>query len=130
MAVSTTKRSMLLQDGIRLYHAGDRRQARFMVRVAADADPGNELVWFWRAGLARNREEAVEHLDAVLRLNPANHRARMWKDRFVSRPQVASTVAAGSGEYRTSLGNLAAATQRRQFDDSLESRETLAAVAA
>lgn len=85
MPASATKDSVLVNEGVRLYRDGKKREARFVLEVAVEAGPGNELAWFWLAALARDPEEAVESLNEVLRLNPANDRARMWRDRFLSR---------------------------------------------
>ena len=51
----------------------------------------NELVWLWRAGVARDREEAVKHLEQALRINPASQVAKSWKCRFAPEPTLNAT---------------------------------------
>jgi twitching motility two-component system response regulator PilG len=66
----------LFRDGVAAARAGDRPRARLLLSEATLADPDNEVLWLWLAGVAERPQDAVAHLERVLRLNPASDRAR------------------------------------------------------
>lgn len=66
----------LLKLGVKLAKAGDRTNARGLVRRAVDLDRSSELAWMWLASLAESPREALASLECVLAINPANEKAR------------------------------------------------------
>ncbi len=66
----------LFREGVAAARAGDRPRARLLLSEATQADPDNEVLWLWLAGVAERPQDAVAHLERVLQLNPASDRAR------------------------------------------------------
>jgi len=67
--------SSRLQAGIAAAQAGDNAQARSYLRAVVQQNPNSELGWLWMAGVAETSEAAMNHLERVLAINPANERA-------------------------------------------------------
>jgi tetratricopeptide (TPR) repeat protein len=88
--------SARLQAGIAAARAGDKAQARQFLRAAIDHNTACELGWLWLAGVAETSEEALQHLERVLALNPKNERARKgiaWhRARLAAQEAVSDTV--------------------------------------
>lgn len=66
----------LLQEGIALARAGERAKAREIFETIVEQDERSEKAWFWLASVVETDEERKICLNNVLRLNPANERAR------------------------------------------------------
>ena len=75
-------RTARVQAGVAAARAGDRAQARALLRAAVANDPGHELAWLWLASVAEMPTEAIQCLERVLTLNPNNERARAGLERY------------------------------------------------
>jgi tetratricopeptide (TPR) repeat protein len=64
-----------LQLGIAAFKAGDKVQARFCLLKAVRDDPNNEQAWGWLSNTAETKNERIECLHRVLRINPKNSAA-------------------------------------------------------
>ncbi|HBI42967.1 MAG TPA: hypothetical protein DDY78_08930 [Planctomycetales bacterium] len=65
-----------VKQGIALARAGDKLQARPLLRQAVEHDPANELAWLWLASVAESPQEALTALERVLALHPDHEQAR------------------------------------------------------
>jgi tetratricopeptide (TPR) repeat protein len=65
-----------LRDAIAQAQAGQRTEARRMLREIVEADPTQALAWMWLATVSTDRAERIEYLERALALNPANNTAR------------------------------------------------------
>jgi predicted regulator of Ras-like GTPase activity (Roadblock/LC7/MglB family) len=74
--ISPTNISERLQIAIKTAKGGDKYTARRMLLDIVEADPSQEQVWLWLAGLAEDLEEAQTYLETVLALNPEHERAK------------------------------------------------------
>ncbi len=72
----------LVRAGSAAIKAGEKVQARTLLREATALAPKNENAWLWRAGVAETPEEGCECLQAVLTLNPNNARAKKGLAQF------------------------------------------------
>lgn len=68
--------SSQLHEAVRLAQAGNKDEARQMLRQIIQTDPNNEMAWLWLASVAAERGEYQHALQEVLRINPANQQAR------------------------------------------------------
>jgi twitching motility two-component system response regulator PilG len=68
--------SKMLEDGINSALAGNKLRARQLLMQVVTAEPNNEVSWMWLAGVAETVEQTVHSLQTVLKLNPANDRAK------------------------------------------------------
>ncbi len=66
---------VLLQEGIAAAKAGNKALARLLLLEATEQDPHSELGWLWLAGVAESPQEALDCLQRVLAINPANPHA-------------------------------------------------------
>jgi twitching motility two-component system response regulator PilG len=89
-----------VQAGVAAAKAGDKPQARELLRAAVAHDPGNELAWLWLASVSETPPDAVACLERVLEINPANERARAGLDRYRSYVAAAETPVAPSARTR------------------------------
>jgi twitching motility two-component system response regulator PilG len=96
-------RTARVQAGVAAARSGDRPQARTLLRAAVANDPAHELAWLWLASVAETPTEAIQCLERVLTLNPANERARAGLERLrtpipevVADPPVAPSTLATS----------------------------------
>lgn len=85
-------RETLLQAGIAAVRARDRARARVLLAEATRRDAGNETGWLWFAGVVESAEQAIDCLERVLELNPANERARAGIAYYRSQQQPAAPV--------------------------------------
>ena len=69
---------VLLKEAIAAYKGGNKSKARFLLEFACRENRNNELVWLWRAFLAKSRTRAQEYVEEVLRINPENEKALEW----------------------------------------------------
>lgn len=65
-----------LRRAIELAQAGQRAEARALLRDFLAAQPNLSEAWLWLASVAASQEERVEALQKVLTLDPANRQAR------------------------------------------------------
>jgi CheY-like chemotaxis protein len=66
----------LVKQGVALARAGDKAQARPLLRQAVEHDPANESAWMWLASAAESPQEALTALERVLALHPDHEQAR------------------------------------------------------
>jgi CheY-like chemotaxis protein len=66
----------LVKQGVALARAGDKAQARPLLRQAVEHDPANESAWMWLASAAESPQESLTALEHVLALNPDHEQAR------------------------------------------------------
>jgi hypothetical protein len=69
-----------LQEAIAQARSGEKDEARFVLQQIVEAEPHNELAWFWLAWCATSKAERIEALQQVVEINPANARARRILD--------------------------------------------------
>lgn len=74
--VSQSKALQLLKDGIAAAKSGDKPLARQRLHEVTGLEPRNELAWLWLGGVAETPHDAVDALQQVLEINPANDRAK------------------------------------------------------
>lgn len=65
----------LLRAGIEAARAGNKKEARQLLRQVIERDPKNEMAWLWTASVADTIQERGQYLERVLQINPANTRA-------------------------------------------------------
>lgn len=75
MAALQTKHNVLFREAVTAAKAGDKIVARALFREVSESEPKSEQAWLWRAALAETAEEAITHLETVLKLNPVNRTA-------------------------------------------------------
>ncbi len=75
----------LLRAGIAAAKRGDKARARFLLRQAASLSDASALAWLWLASVAASREEAIEHLEKALAIDPGHERAREWLGKLRAR---------------------------------------------
>lgn len=68
--------SSQLHQAVGLAQAGQREQARQLLRQVVQANPNNEVAWLWLASVAADQPEYVRALGEVLRINPQNQQAQ------------------------------------------------------
>jgi CheY-like chemotaxis protein len=83
-------RAARLQAGINAARVRDKPRARALLRQASADNHDDEMAWLWLSTVAESTTEGVACLEHVLRLNPANERARASLERH--RAQVLSTL--------------------------------------
>ena len=83
---------LLLKEAIVAYKAGNKTKARFLLDLAARQAPHNELVWLWRAFVAKSRAAALEYVEEVLRINPNNEKALEWYTKLQPMPSAPPTA--------------------------------------
>lgn len=72
--------STQLQQAIELAEAGRKDAARQLLQQVIQAEPYNEIAWFWLAATAADQEKYQRALHRVLVINPANTQARQLLD--------------------------------------------------
>lgn len=75
----------LLKEAAAFHKAGDKEKARALLVEATAANPQNELVWLWRASLARTAAEAMSAIERVLAINSNSEKALAWKIKLEAR---------------------------------------------
>ena len=83
---------LLLREAIAAHKEGNKSKARFLLGSAARESPDNELVWLWRAFLAKSRTKAQEYVEEVLRINPENEKALEWYAKLQPMPSAPPTA--------------------------------------
>jgi twitching motility two-component system response regulator PilG len=68
--------SVRLQAGLAEARAGNKAEARRHLREATRYESGNETAWLCLASVAESPREALTCLERVLKINPANEKAR------------------------------------------------------
>ncbi len=69
---ATSVKTGLLSDAVQAIRLGQKRLAREILANIISADPRNEQAHVWSAAIAETPEEAVQFLERVLEINPAN----------------------------------------------------------
>lgn len=72
--------SLRLQLGVAAAKARRKPEARRLLMMVVSADARNESAWLWLAGVAETPKEAMECLNRVLAVNPANKQALAGMD--------------------------------------------------
>jgi twitching motility two-component system response regulator PilG len=75
-------KSARLRAGVAAAKAGDKDQARRLLRAVVAHDPSNESAWLWLASVSETPPDAVACLERVLQINPLNERARAGLERY------------------------------------------------
>ena len=83
---------LLLKEAIVAHKAGNKTKARFLLDLAARQAPHSDLVWLWRAFLAKSRAKAQQYVEAVLRINPNNEKALEWYAKLQPMPAAPPTA--------------------------------------
>jgi hypothetical protein len=65
----------LLKQGIEAARAGQESKAREILQNAVRFDSGNETIWMWLVGVAKDDQERVFCLKQILSINPENEMA-------------------------------------------------------
>lgn len=73
--MSANEVNALLRAGIEAARAGNRTEARRILRQVLERDPRNESAWFWLASVAESQRERGMCLERVVQINPKNERA-------------------------------------------------------
>ncbi|MDX1982213.1 MAG: response regulator [Bryobacteraceae bacterium] len=94
--MAQTQDTVLLRDAVAAAKAGNKAQARQLLRQASVHNPNSELVWLWRASLSESPKEATFYLGEVLRVNPNNQKAAAW----LARCKGQGTLVADGGAAR------------------------------
>ncbi len=79
-ADASKKAAMLLEDGQRALREGDRARAHDRFARATDLDPRNSMAWLWRGSSAPDIDEALDCMEQVLAIDPADESAKdaLW----------------------------------------------------
>jgi len=78
----TNLKRLLLSEGISVAKAGDKAQAKDLLRELVRLDPKNEMGWLWLASVSTTVEDTVHHLNRVLEINKQNEHAITWLKRL------------------------------------------------
>jgi tetratricopeptide (TPR) repeat protein len=70
--VSSEQAKLLRQQGIAAAKAGQRDQARDLLRQSLRLEPQNEAAWTWLVTVAKDNRERVVYLQKLLEINPYN----------------------------------------------------------
>jgi hypothetical protein len=65
-----------LQRAILLIQSGNKREGGRLLAEILQADPRNEIAWFWMSGIVANDEQRIDCLKRVVDINPENQVAR------------------------------------------------------
>lgn len=73
---NTTEATRLYQRGVAAARGGQKRVAAGLLTRSVQLDPNSEGAWLWLSGVLEDPHQIAFCLNAVLKLNPANERAR------------------------------------------------------
>lgn len=73
---NSAEATRLYQRGVAAARGGQRRIAAGLLTRSVQLDPNNEGAWLWLSGVLDDPHQIAFCLHAVLKLNPANERAR------------------------------------------------------
>jgi len=79
-----------LKRGIELAQAGQRDEARALLRPFVQDNPDVEAGWLWLAAVAENQAERIRALQQVIRINPGNDHARAALQQMGVTPMISS----------------------------------------
>ena len=65
-----------LQDAIAAITTGDKTGAKKLLVQALTADPRNETAWLWMTQVVDTKQQRIDCLQNVLKINPANESAK------------------------------------------------------
>jgi hypothetical protein len=80
--VASNKLEATLREGIEAARRGDKLAARRLLQQVLQQDRGNETALMWMASVVDTLPERRAYLEQVLRINPANDRAREALERL------------------------------------------------
>lgn len=72
--MSEPKALGLLRQGIAAARAGEKAEARRLLRSSAELNGNNDTVWLWLAIVAESPQKRIESLKRALDINPSNKR--------------------------------------------------------
>jgi tetratricopeptide (TPR) repeat protein len=82
-----------LQQGISAARAGQRREARDLLREVVAIDPRNVLAWMWLSGLLDGLDERIAACERALALDPGNARMQAYREQLLAKlPQPAQVA--------------------------------------
>jgi hypothetical protein len=79
--------SKLLNKAIQLSKAGNKRDARLLLRAITQQEPGNERAWLWYIDTLTSDRERTAAIERWLRTNPGNQRAQQALNRLRARQE-------------------------------------------
>lgn len=65
-----------LNQAIELFKAGEREEAFSLLRALTQQRPDMEMAWMWLAAVTEDTDQKISALQRVLKINPANEKAR------------------------------------------------------
>lgn len=88
----------MVKEGIRLYKANQKAEARAIWEQVTELDPYNEQAWLWLSAVVESPEDQRVCLENVLFINPDNPNAKKGLAALDARkPPLDSTKSGGSG---------------------------------
>jgi hypothetical protein len=87
--------------------AGDKQEARVLLRDLLAAEPRNSAAWELFADVAQRKEHAIECLQKAVRYNPANESARGKLAALAGKPASTSSAPPGVSEQASVKANRA-----------------------
>lgn len=69
---------LLLPAAVAAARLGNRAHARELLQLASEVEPGNQMIWMWRAALAETQIAALDYVTSILTLNPDHSSALAW----------------------------------------------------
>lgn len=112
--MSQVKALSLLKEGIAAARAGDKPLTRRLLREVTELQPRNEVAWLWLAGVAESPPDALECLERVLEINPANERAQAGIKNAYLQAGAAAAKAGDRARARTLLTRAAEGDPRNE----------------
>jgi hypothetical protein len=100
----------LLQQGITVYKAGKRDEARRIFIAVVKQSPDSEENWKWMINVCNTDKERIHCLKQMLRINPKNERARHSLNQLLAPPftsdgpHVSIPSTTGMNAWRRSAG--------------------------
>lgn len=84
----------LFKEGVALARSGKKKDARWMIQQSVLLEPKNEAAWLYLAGIADNLQDAMDAIELVETINPANphlDKAKTWaRERWAKPANTAS----------------------------------------
>jgi hypothetical protein len=76
----------LLQQGIAIYKAGKRDEARKVFITVVKQSPDSEQAWGWMYNVCNNDQERIHCLKQVVRINPKNEKVQQRLNQLLAPP--------------------------------------------
>jgi Tfp pilus assembly protein PilF len=74
--MTTDNITLLVQQGIAAYNAGDQSRAHALLTEALQSDPHHEVGWLWMSAVVQEPAERRYCLERVVEINPAHSALR------------------------------------------------------